>query len=65
MKRKIAGSSRCMALRSPATASGVAAWPSRIVAVSPGSIVVAKNTAKETISSVIERRDEQSAQHKR
>jgi hypothetical protein len=49
----MAGSSRCMALRRPATASGVAAWPSRICAVSPGSMLVAKNTAKDTMSSVI------------
>lgn len=42
-----------MAVRRPATASGVAAWPRRIVAVSPGSRLVAEKTINDTISSVV------------
>ena len=41
-----------MAARRPATASGVALWPSTTSATSPGSIVVATNTATDTNRSV-------------
>src|SRR5215210_1995823 len=48
--RSWTGRSRPSALRSPATASGVAAWPSDSCATSPGNSPVMANTATETAS---------------